>query len=830
MRKLLIQFSMLLTGMIATGQSSTLFTVPENAEHEGAILKHQDGSSQIETFFKLSRENELQLIETITEVDTNTFILIGKFRSRAAHSLVLFNQTTALFEEIYTFDSSSKIDFSDELYFDKDGNVIGVVLQGDFLDSGYVFSYSFDTKVFSKLVELDKSLGPYISRSFAFNQKSNLLYGLTASGGTGNSGFIFSLNLTSKIISPLFQINLISTKGLFGKHWKYDPQLGLIGYLFSSSNRNVLFRLGTNNIFNVIKDFNTALEKPNGSVCVMDNMLIGTSLDVPNQRQQIFRSDSSGNNRTVVSIHRDSAWGTSTFKSMIPLNDSIALFCSHNGGQYNSGALFTVSINELKLTHLMSFSSSTGYGPERLIPSKNSQKVTIYFSNGSSGKRGSLLAINLKDNSYSQVNLLGMPAGATIGNGIVEVANKKIIYISESGGYFGKGTLGVLDYYSHQVDTVISFGGETYYNDSSYRTPDISSLTAINDTIIAFHFKEGGPNLRGGMALFSTKNLTQFEVTNFSTKENQTPVGRISRSSIGEIFTWTSVDYTSEYKSNLLKISLSQKNTDTLYSLTSPIGFFPFSDRRILIDGPNLFTPYIGYISPFVNQVRSDGVAKFNINEFKYTEFPFYRYGILSGTNLLKVENNKLAFIMTSDADFGFGKLVIYDLSKNSSEIYPFFDLNLTVRPVGGIYYDELDNSIFMITSNYGDYGLGGLMKFDLYSRTFTSLIHFGGNPDFSSIVNYSPQILRVHPYPLGSSFPSTKELGTALVYPNPSSGTFYIKSEHKVDVKIYSSEGKLVRSIFDLSPGTPILLNDVAKGVYFIRINGLTMERLIIR
>ena len=53
-------------------------------------------------------------------------------------------------------------------------------------------------------------------------------------------------------------------------------------------------------------------------------------------------------------------------------------------------------------------------------------------------------------------------------------------------------------------------------------------------------------------------------------------------------------------------------------------------------------------------------------------------------------------------------------------------------------------------------------------------------------------------------------------VYPNPSSGCFYIESAHSVDVKIYSIDGKPVRSINNLTGIQEVELTH--SGMYLIR------------
>ncbi|MHB1278232.1 MAG: T9SS type A sorting domain-containing protein, partial [Bacteroidia bacterium] len=814
--------------LLASGQSSTLFPVPANSAHEGAIIQYVDGAQDFQTFFKLSRENELNGVESFVEYDSVSIVLIGMLKNRSAYSLLLFNMASNELQELHTFDSTGEIDFSDELYLDKSGNCVGVVLNGQSRDSGFVYSYSFGTSTFSRIMELEKNTVSGMSPSFAFDKDSNMLYGSSTGGGVDNLGFLFRVDLNAKSITQLFQITLISSTSLYARHLDYDPNMGLYGYLDHWSDRQILFRL-KNTFFTLLHEFDKAIELPTGSVCVAGNKLVGASIDWINERQLIYKIDANGSNREYISIHKDTAFGASNYRSIFALNDSMVVFCSSNGGSYSAGNLLKVNINDWSITPGLSFRSSHGNNPERMLFSEKTGRVHVHLKEGASGKRGSLLSVNLADNAYVQTTLAGMPFGTTISNSVAEMGNKKIAYLAESGGAYGKGVLGIIDYSSKEIDTLISFGGENRTNDSTFHTPDISSLFAVNDTLLAFHFSTGGPHLRGGMAFFSTKSMAITRVIDFSSKENQRPVGRISSNGAGGLVIWTNLDYPSDPDYKFLQVSIQQGTVDTLSSLSS-YGIFEFHDKQMLAEGTNIYAPYIGFTPPFGFK-NPDGLAKFDGNDFTYTEFQKDVFGTKIGTNVLKVEQDRVAFIMTSDVPFGYGKLILYDVNSKKSEVFTYDDLSMAVSPVGGIYHDKLDNSIYTLCSDWGDYGYGALMKFDLYTRTFSSLVDFRYGTDFSDIDTYSPQITRVHPFPLGTEpLDQEQERGLTL-YPNPGDGTFYIDAKEAVDIEIYTIQGSLIYSAKGIAAGSPISLAHVPKGIYLIKIAGENkVQKLVIR
>lgn len=87
-----------------------------------------------------------------------------------------------------------------------------------------------------------------------------------------------------------------------------------------------------------------------------------------------------------------------------------------------------------------------------------------------------------------------------------------------------------------------------------------------------------------------------------------------------------------------------------------------------------------------------------------------------------------------------------------------------------------------------------------------------------------------------------TKDGGTAIgevetlefnIYPNPSTGVFYVDAKSEVNIKIYSISGRLIRE-FDANEKTQIDMNADAKGIYFVQVanqNGAkTVRKLIVQ
>ncbi len=818
MKRLLFFVSAIFFIQLGYGQSSTLFPVPANEDHAGAIMRHEDGTLQVETFFKLEHENKVWSIKTMKEIDPNSFLLIGKFANRSAYSLIHFDLPSQVFREVHTFDSSALINFSEELYLGQNGQIIGVTIQGLNQDTAHVFSYSPSTEQVQILGNLNSTTFRGIATSFAFDAAKNLLYGTCLKSSTDYLGIIFSLQLSTFQVSELFQMGSISASGLSGKHWQYSDQFGVLGYLQTSGGKSYLFRLKDKN-FTLIRDFHGFTERPVGSVCVLNNRIIGTSVDVVKELLQVFSLDSNGNDRKSILVSRDTAWGSSYYRSLIPLNTTTVLYCAFNGGQYNTGGLMEIEVPSFKITPKLSFSASLGHAPARMLYNKAQNKLTIQMTSGGSAGKGTLLHYDLTNTSIESTQLYGTPYGAIISNKVIEMGNKKIVYLAEKGGVYGKGALGIFDFVAQKLDTVISLGSDTVFYDSSYRYPDIRSLAAINDSLLAFHFTEGGrPRLNGGTVIFSLVSMSPIRQLSYTRYWEQIPFGPINLINDSSIYIWTENHNGGNRSNDLIAISVYKDTSYTVFSERNPYGTYGVYAKYITEFDGRLYIPFRGKPSSFGIDPSSDGIAQLeSTTAIKYTAFPYIQYGMDISSNAPLVETNTLAFCMGSDVDFSFGKLVLYNFQNGKKEVYPFYDINQFVKPVGGIYYEATNNSIYVLASGYGSSGQGGLMKFDLYSRSFSSLVDFGANPDFVSLVGYDPQITRVSQFPLGIHSPEMPNQELSL-YPNPAAGQFYLDMNGTLNFSIYTASGTLVKRILNHDTSHPISTSDLAAGAYILR------------
>ena len=78
------------------------------------------------------------------------------------------------------------------------------------------------------------------------------------------------------------------------------------------------------------------------------------------------------------------------------------------------------------------------------------------------------------------------------------------------------------------------------------------------------------------------------------------------------------------------------------------------------------------------------------------------------------------------------------------------------------------------------------------------------------------------------------QEINNVEVFPNPSKGTFRVKSNHKnIEFEIYTTMGKLIERGIINKPNKTIILSNQKKGIYFIQFkieNKIIQQKLIIQ
>lgn len=164
----------------------------------------------------------------------------------------------------------------------------------------------------------------------------------------------------------------------------------------------------------------------------------------------------------------------------------------------------------------------------------------------------------------------------------------------------------------------------------------------------------------------------------------------------------------------------------------------------------------------------------------------------------LQLNNNDLYYTLGSD---------IYKMAVEDNSLPTAAFLNTPDQGSLGIYgLDIIENKIYVADAN--GFAGGGFAHIYTLGGTFLTTHPVGG--DFPN-----------HFYQSKKSFLNVNEnsaLANIVLYPNPATTTFYLKSDKNTTVKIYDFTGKTVKNEVYLVSGVDV--STLAKGIYIVELS----------
>ncbi len=124
------------------------------------------------------------------------------------------NPVTGDYQVIHDFDQPTGFNPKGSLLQAADGNLYGMTLRGGTFNNGVIFSFNPTTSTYTKLHDYNMSNGKLPNGSL-IEASDGHLYGLTSAGGVSNDGVLYSFNISSHIFRKLHDFN--STNGFMPK-------------------------------------------------------------------------------------------------------------------------------------------------------------------------------------------------------------------------------------------------------------------------------------------------------------------------------------------------------------------------------------------------------------------------------------------------------------------------------------------------------------------------------------------------------------------------------------------------------------------------------------
>lgn len=352
----------------------------------------------------------------------------------------------------------------------------GITAAGGANNAGIIYRYDPVTGKFDTLYSLNGINGKW-TYSNLLPAHNGLLYGITAIGGTKDTGVLFSFNPYTNKYSVLLNF------GYSGVVWCANGnnlmQSGS-GLLYGTREMGGLYDSGTLFSYNISTGKDSTLINFNANLGIFPNRTVvedtnngyfyGTTLDGGLYNNgTLFRYDPVSGKDTVI-INFDTAGaniGMPKGNSLMLANNGLFYGETDYGGNWYSisnpgmGTIYSFNPNTNKDTLLYRFTDPTGIGPawSNLMQAKNDLLYGVTFSYGLYGN-GTLFSYDILTNNFKVlVNFSGINGNEPTGDLLQDPENGILYGITVQGGIFNKGVLYNYNIATGRDSVLINFNG-----------------------------------------------------------------------------------------------------------------------------------------------------------------------------------------------------------------------------------------------------------------------------------------------------------------------------------------------------------------------------------
>ncbi len=316
----------------------------------------------------------------------------------------------------------------------------GMTPNGGPSNDGIIFSIKSNGSSFTIIHNFTGSSSDGTGPIGSLTLSGNTLYGMTAAGGSGNDGIIFSIDTNGNSFTDLHNFIGTSSDGAspYGGLTLSGSKLYGMTYYGGSSNYGIVFSINTNgSSFTDLHNFTGSSsdgEQPEGSLTLSGNMLYGMTLAGGSSTNGvIFSIDTNGSSFTDLHNFTGSSSDGANPLGSLTLSGNTLYGMAQVGGDSNEGIIF--SLKDTIVT--TSTNQLTTLGQINIFPNPSTGQFTLSLSNVSEkcnvevynvlGKRVKSEELRAKS---EEIDLIGQPNGIYLYR-----------VITENGGLVGEGKL-----------------------------------------------------------------------------------------------------------------------------------------------------------------------------------------------------------------------------------------------------------------------------------------------------------------------------------------------------------------------------------------------------
>jgi len=436
-----------------------------------------------------------------------------------------FNPNNYTFNKILNFTGNNGSKPHGSLIEASNGKLYGLTREGGIGNSGILFEYTLSQDTVIVKYKFGPANGRYPNGSLM--QASNgKLYGLTSRGGTDDKGTIFKYNLSSSVLTKLYDFD--NASGGFGPQGSLTEDINGKLYGFAkkiSSYSSIIYEY----------DFNTGVytNKTDGghngysfmktSGGTMYAVYIGIFIYTPVDNSITYKVSSQ-------TYH----YGSEPKGRLLKASNGKLYGMTWGGGVNSKGVLFEYDTVTNELIKKLDFDGAEkGENPMgSLMQASNGKLYGMTWSGGTNDK-GVLFEFNVSTNTYTKKTDFNETNGSNPYGGLTETSNGKLYGMTERGGSNSRGVLFEYTPSNNILTVVFNFA------DAVGTDPYGSLIQASNGKLYGMTLR-GGTNNKGVLFEFDPATNTYTKKVDFDITNGASPYGSLTEASNGKLYGMTS--------------------------------------------------------------------------------------------------------------------------------------------------------------------------------------------------------------------------------------------------------------------------------------------------
>jgi uncharacterized repeat protein (TIGR03803 family) len=349
----------------ATGPTLAAITSLGGANQGGTIIRYTGGANTLGGHYDLPTafvgNGPIGSL-----IQASNGLMYGRTVSGGANgvgTLFVYNYATDTFHVLASFDSATSGAYPyGSLLQASDGKLYGVTNSGGSNNSGTLYSYTIGRDSVSVILNLPAGTWPEVALIQSANGK---LYGMSFQDGTNSGGTIFECNIDSATYTVKYNLpaNAYPEGSLLevGR----DTLYGLT-YMDGFNSAGTIFRfVPASGSYDTLYNFGPNGGSDGALIRATDGKLYGTLSDVAvsNANGNLFSFDIATRTYTDIYDCLDTTKGYLPIGSLFQASDGMLYGMMSNGGT-GGGTIFQYNINTSTYTKEVDLDNTTGYFPE----------------------------------------------------------------------------------------------------------------------------------------------------------------------------------------------------------------------------------------------------------------------------------------------------------------------------------------------------------------------------------------------------------------------------------------------------------------------------------